>query len=127
MKRIKNIFVILLILTLAFLWLKELSEKRARQATDRFLGPTLEQYEWQSNWFWPLYIDSSDKLRWLGWQISYVYRFGFIDSMDTFEVDWFGRIRKTNNELFYEWLALPEDERIEKQAEWSAIERQQKK
>lgn len=123
MNRIKKTIVSLLILILAFLWIKEFTERGARQATDHFLGPALEQYEWQSNWFLPFYIDSmNDEWHWFRWQICYEYRFDLGD-IDTVEVDWLGRIRRTSNKLFDDWLALPEDERVKKQIEWSAMER----
>jgi hypothetical protein len=111
-----RILLALLFVVLLCLWLKELTERHARQAADRFLGPGLEQVEWRDDRLIWIRHDTDGGTHHFRWQISYEERVGFGEPL-ALEVSLSGRVCKTGNPLIDRWLTLSDRERTKDQLE----------
>jgi hypothetical protein len=120
MKRI-TIFIRVLagtaFLAVSVLWLKELTERRARRAADVLMGQLLMRVGWDHDILIPVFWRDLKGVRyWPGWYISYSTYFAFGEPLSIY-VDVFGRIRTANSQAFIELIAMSEKERCKKQAE----------
>lgn len=105
--------MIFLVLALVFMWLKEVTERRARQSADQFLGPALEALDWCGDYFVPMW-NLEGKRHWFRWEMEYEYRIGFGEPVSV-EVDLFGNICDAGNPTLRSWISLPEIERRKEQ------------
>lgn len=115
MKLLKKILTILVLATIIIMWIKEVTERRARRAADRFLGPTLDVLKWRGEHLtlWMRH-DSNGKAPGPRWIVGYERRVGFDWPVDV-EVDLLGHIRGINNEKLKDWINMSDSERTKEQ------------
>ena len=109
--------VVVALVVLSGLWLKELTERRARYAADMFMGQTLTRLGWEHDTFIPVFWhDLKGAWHWPGWYISYSTFFAIGEPLSIY-VDVFGRVRTANMQVFADMVEMPEKQRIERQAD----------
>jgi len=135
--RITRIGVSLALIAVTGLWLKELTERRARRAADEFMGQCLTRVGWFHESFIPAIWHDGDGRRYGPvWAVSYTTYFALGEPLSLY-VDLLGRVRSANSTEVIGWIGLGEEERCKKQAEmvnadiafWAKVdqERQQRK
>ena len=120
-KKLVATFTIILLL---FLWLQELSRRHARQSTDSFLGPYLQNVNWVSTTisFHNLRRDQ-EYIILPRWHVRYNSFFAFTTPEPTIQVDMLGRIEATNIKSLTDFIGLPEDESLHRLSEIAVAER----
>lgn len=113
---VRKICLGLLVVALSFLWLTELSKRRAREAADQILGPMLEALQWEGTRFEIVSMDYDRGLSWANWVICYDNRFAF-DGISRVQVDMFGNVRLIGDSVRNQWLAMSDEERRKTQLE----------
>ncbi len=113
---VKRWCVILAFATLTTLWLKELSQRHARQVADNFMSPSLERVGFFYQSFWPFFRDADGHLCGPGWYVSYSSHFCLSEPLSIY-VDLLGRVRTTSMRDFTELISMPEDQRMKRQIE----------
>jgi len=122
-------------LFLLTLWLKELTQRRARRAADDFMGHMLTRIGFDHDTFIPVFWhDHRGTRQWPGWFVSYSTHFAIGEPVSIY-VDVFGRLTTANSDCFGELIEMPEDQRCKRQAEmirkdiefWEKADREREK
>jgi len=97
----------------------EISARRAREAADHFMGPTLGILEWQESRLRlfqdvPRFRDHTAILCGPAWVIVYEPYYGLGDQTSLF-VDLWGNVLAANSKKLDDWISLSEIERFEEQ------------
>ena len=123
LKIAKSILTVFALALIAFMWCKEVTERRARQAADRFMGPTLEVFEWTGEHFVPwVWRDSNGEKHGFSWIVRYEPRVGIDWPLDV-NVDLLGHIRAINNHKWDRWIGMSDSERKKEQLKQIEIDR----
>jgi hypothetical protein len=103
-------------IALGLLWLKELSQRLARERADSFMGPLLTVYTCTSMRLTPWFTDAARKTHGLTWFASYDSHLYLVDFPPQIAVSVFGSVMgaygvgKRND-----WLTLTEEDRDREQ------------
>ena len=121
-RKLKALIVTCVFIALIGLWLKELSQRLAREEADLFMGPFLTEYTCNGIRFMPFYHEGDGKGggRWFGpaWCVSYDSHKFLVDFPPQVNVVPFGGVRSVYNlKDFNSLIGLSYDARYNKESQ----------
>lgn len=104
---------------MGLLWLKELSQRLARDKADRFAGPFLTIYTCTNMRLTPWFTDLNGRLHGPTWWAVYDSDWFLVDFPPQIGVSLFGPVTVAYNLGTNDWLSLSEDDRYRQQ--WQVV------
>ena len=113
--------MVLVLAVVTALWLKEWTQRRARESADQFMGPLLGELAPFNIRFAPFLRGPDQRLRGPRWIFAYDSYFDMIGLAPHVDVDLFGRIREFSNLIDAEkLLRLSDEDRLNQQQQMLA-------